>query len=344
MKKYILAVLLPLLTLAFIVPNGQAAEDKKAQTGFQFLSVPIDARAAAMGEALTTVPGQSSSIFHNPANMALMNSFVDLSVNQNKWIADINYTSGSIALNPLKGQYGVFGLSVISVDYGEFLGTVVDRTTDKGYQDTGNFSPTAFSLGFGYAKALTDRFSVGGQVKYVSQKLGSSILPVGKVDDGVAESVNEVNNDVGVWAYDFGTIFRTGFKSLVFGMTVRNFSQEVKFQTEGFQLPLTFKMGLSMNVFDFFMEESNLHSLLVSVDAIHPRAYSERVNIGAEYILLDMLAIRGGYLYNYDERDFTVGFGFQPTLFGDFGIALDYAYTPFGVFDNVQRMSFQLSF
>lgn len=43
--------------------NGFAAEPKWAQTGFQFLSVPTDARVAALGEAFTAMNGRSMSIF-----------------------------------------------------------------------------------------------------------------------------------------------------------------------------------------------------------------------------------------------------------------------------------------
>lgn len=339
MKKNILIFLLSILVLHLYQPVSYAADDKLAQTGFQFLSIATDARAAAMGGAFTAVPGNSSSIFFNPANMASMNSFADMSLSQNKWIADINHYSGCLAFSPVNGHYGVFALSVLSVDYGEFLGTEVDATADKGYRDTGTFSPTAYAIGIGYARALTDRFSVGGHIRYVNQKLGNSILPVGDVADGIT---TDVDNKVDVVAFDFGTIYRTGFKSLVFGMSVRNFAQEVKFETEGFQLPLTFNIGIAMNVFDFFKENNDMHSLLVSVDALHPRAYSERINIGAEYWFKEMFALRSGYNYNYDERGITAGFGFKLT-FGNHNLAIDYAYTPFGIFDNVQRMSFRLS-
>lgn len=339
MKKNIIICWLALLALGFLSSTSFSADKKLAQTGLQFLSVATEARAAAMGEAFTTVEGNSMSLFYNPANLSLMTTFMDLSINQNTWIADMKHYSGTIAFNPRYGKYGTFGLSILSVDYGEFIGTVVDPTSEKGYADTGTFGPSAFAIGFGYAKSLTDRFSVGGHIRYVDQKLGSSTVPVGDAAQGVTK---EVNNDLNVVSFDFGTIYRTGFKSLVFGMTVRNFSQEVKFESEGFQLPLTFKMGISMNVFDLFMEKDAPHSLLVSIDAIHPRDYSEQLNFGAEYTLMKMLALRLGYMYNRDEEDFSAGFGVQ-TKFGDRMIALDYAYTPFGVFDNVQRLSFRLS-
>ncbi|MBC8180780.1 PorV/PorQ family protein [candidate division KSB1 bacterium] len=340
MKKRTLFIELSIVVLLLYLTAGFAADKKLAQTGFQFLSITTDARASAMGSAFTAVPGKSSSIFFNPANMASISSFVDLSLSQNNWIADINHYAGSLAISPKGGHYGVIALSVMSVDYGEFLGTVVDATSEKGFRDTGSFAPTAYAFGIGYARALTDRFSVGGHVRYVSQKLGNSILPA---DDFSSSGLTkEVDNRVEVMAFDFGTIYRTGFKSLVFGMSVRNFSQEVKYQTEGFQLPLTFNIGISMNVFDLFMEETDLHSLMVSIDALHPRAYSERINIGTEYWFKNMFALRCGYKNNYDERGLTAGFGFQLNL-GKRNLAVDYSYTPFGVFDMVQRMSFRLS-
>lgn len=340
MKKAIFILGLAILTIGLVISNSYSGNKKLAQTGLQFLSVATEARAAAMGEAFTTVEGKSLSLFHNPANLSLMNNFMDLSVNHNKWIADMNHTSASIAFNPSYGKYGTFGVSIISVDYGQFIGTRVDPTSEKGYEDTGEFSPTAFAIGLGYAKALTDRFSVGGHVRYVSQKLGHSIVPIGET---IEEGTKEVSNDLNVLAIDFGTIYRTGFKSLVFGMTVRNFSQEVKFESEGFQLPLTFKMGISMNLFDLLLEKNDMHSLLISIDALHPRDYSEQLNFGAEYTMMNMLSLRFGYMLNRDEQDFAAGFGVQTRFLGDRMMALDYAYTPFGVFDNVQRVSFRLS-
>lgn len=339
MKKYIVTFCVLFSVIGLFIANGAAAEKKLAQTGFQFLSVPTEARAAAMGEAFITIAGNSSSIFYNPANISRVNSIVDASLSQNSWIADITHYAGSIAFNPFRGNYGTLGFSVLSVDYGEFLGTTVDPTTEKGFRDTGTFSPGDFSIGLAYAKALTDRFSVGGHAKYVMQKLGTSMIPIGDVQDGITA---EVKNEKNVWAFDFGTIYRTGFKSLVFGMSVRNFSQEIKYQNEGFQLPLTFTIGLSMYISDLFMEQNQDHTILLSIDALHPRSYSERVNIGIEYVFMDLLALRAGYLYNYDERDLTAGFGVQK-FFGTRGIAIDYAYTPFGIFDNVQRMSFRFS-
>ena len=58
------------------------------------------------------------------------------------------------------------------------------------------------------------------------------------------------------------------------------------------------------------------------------------MNIGLEYSFKKMANIRLGYLYNYDERGLTFGGGVE---IGP--ISIDYALTPFGIFDDVSRLS-----
>ena len=325
-----------LLLVCFYSAHLFAADVKLAQTGFQFLSVTTGGRASGMGEAMTTVSGSVNSLFYNPAGLASVQSFVGFSAYQNNWIADINYNSFSLSLSPAGGRYGVFGLSMLSVNYGEIQGTRVYEN-EQGFIDTDIFTPTAHAIGIGYARALSDQFSVGGHIKQATQNLGTSVIP----DSDTTTAT--VTNEATAIAFDFGTIYKTGFKSLAFGMSIRNFSQEVTFQSEGFQLPLTFRMGFSFNLFDFIPIGSSFHSLLVTIDALHPRSYSERMNIGIEYELLEILSLRGGYLYNYDERNITAGVGVHKQI-GRLLFGIDYAYTPFGVFDNVNRVTVKVGF
>jgi hypothetical protein len=224
MRKYTLISLAILTIFGILNTSTYADQPKLGQTGFQFLSIHPDARGAAMGEALTAVPGYSISVFYNPANISFIEAGLDFSLNQNQWIFDINHYSGSFAFRPWQGRYGVFALSFLSVDYGEFIGTIVDPTSEGGFLETGNFSPTAYAVGVAYSKALSDRFGFGLHLKYVSQDLGSSPIPSPDRDPGDPEDLRTTTKSYseGVLAFDFGTIYRTGFKSLAFGMSVQN--------------------------------------------------------------------------------------------------------------------------
>jgi len=331
-----------LILICFIYVSGLEAQQKLAQTGFQFLSVGVDARATALGEAFTTLENTSAALFYNPAGIARLQSKVDVRVNQHNWIADIQYISGTAAVKAFGGRYGVFGLSYLVLDYGEFLGTRV-ADNEQGFIDTGSFKPTATAIGLGYGVELSESFTIGAHVRYVHQSLGSSIVPIEFIP-GVDPSdleTTEQSYSKNVLAFDFGTRYVTGYRSLVFGMSIRNFSQEIQYEREGFQLPLTFKFGVSMDVFDLFPAVGNTHKLFVAIDASHPRSGPEYISIGGEYVFMDMIAIRGGFVTNNinDAEGASLGFGVS-----QFGVGIDYSYTPFSVFNDIHRFSIHLSF
>lgn len=334
--------LIALLAAAFFVRADGAAQDnvKLAQTGMQFLSVVSDARAGALGNAVTTLPLGSASLFFNPAGMAESN-LLEFCASYNRWIADIKHMAFSISVKPWDGSYGVFGLSVQTVDYGEILGTIVatDPTDRLGYIDfkdlgLSNPKPSGLAVGLGYAKSLSEQFAIGVQVRWVRQNLGDSYIPIADTGSGTTAASNRLNPLV----FDFGTLFKTGFKSLTFGMSIRNFSTEVQYVSESFELPLTITFGLSIDVMDFIGDRSLVHGLLITADAVHNRDYREQAFFGAECNLLDFLALRGGLITNSDEDRWTFGFGVWK-----YGLEVDYAYTPFGVFDKVERVTLRFS-
>lgn len=327
MRKINILLIIFCIGLLFLSPLY--AINKTAQTGLQFLKVDVGARAAAMGGSYVMVGDDATAMFYNPAGMAKMENNVDFFVSRTEWLADISYNAGALAKN--FGKLGTVGISYIAADYGDMMGTIYDGSTEQGYSTTGALDVGAYSIGISYAKAMTNKFTIGGQVKYCAQNLGSNLLSDGTTMD----------NKVSGMAYDFGTMFYPGFKSFRLGMTIRNFSPEFKYVEEGFELPLTFALGFAMDVLDFMGEHEN--RLLVSLDATHPRDYSERLHLGAEYLFMDMIALRGGYKFNYDSEGFTAGVGFQKDISG---LLLDigYSFAENEYFDAVNRVSFGIAF
>lgn len=349
MKKFrfatmLISVIVGLMVSSAFGQDDEVTRDKRAQTGMKFLSFSVDARAAALGDALTAEDqGSAVSMFYNPASMASQSGMVSAAFGQTQWIADISYSGVAVAYQPAGGLYGVFGLSVLTVNYGDFLGTV-RADNDEGFLDTGTFSPSALALGLGYARALTDRFSVGGNVKLVSEDLGSSDVSfidpdlTGEARYLPGNLISEDNKQSTV-AFDFGVLYRTGFRSLIFAMSARNFSGDLTYAEESFELPLTFRIGISMDLMDFTSMDQDMHSFVLAIDTERPRDFSEQIKIGGEYVFMNTLALRGGYIFPSDEQGISLGFGVQR-----FGFSIDYAYTQFGVFDAVNRFGLQASF
>jgi hypothetical protein len=340
MKKYIISIILTWAIIMMLVPVGYSQKlQKLAQTGMKFLSVSTDARISGMADATTAVEGYSTSMFYNPSAMAKMPGFADFSFGKIDWIADIKYLYGSAAFSPAQGRYGVFGFTALSVDYGNFIGTVRDDdpNNELGYIETGNFSPSAMAFGVGYSKALSNKFLIGGNLKYVVQDMGSSVVSLtGAAADG---NYSRKSYSASVLAFDFGVLYNTGFRSLNIGMCIRNFSQEVTYEDEGFQLPLTFRIGVAMDLLDVYpLMSKEYSSFLFSIDATHPRDYPEQVNVGLEYLFYKTFSLRVGYSAPNDEHGFSTGLGFQQA-YRNYMLAVDYAYTPFGVFSDVHRFS-----
>ena len=338
MKTIFKSIVIGIVVGCLTIPVELSAKNEKlAQAGFEFLSVVSDARAAAMADAMTSLQIGSSALFFNPAGMANIEQLIDLTASNNQWITDIQHNTFSLAFSPTHGRYGVIGLSYQNVNCGDFYGTRVNMRVDAGYDDTGVFQLSAHALGLGYAKRLTEWFSVGGQIRLVKQDLGQSVIPKISTIPDTTEYV--VKNTLTPLAFDFGTQFKTGFKSLVFGMSIRNFSTDIKYVEEPFQLPLVFNLGISMDLFDLISQINQNQSLYMSIDASHYRSRAEQVKIGLDWQLLKVLSLRCGYITNEDESGLTFGIGVSK-----FGFTFDYAYTPYGVFNQVQRLTVRMSF
>jgi hypothetical protein len=310
------------------VATGRAQLKKVAQTGMQFMKVDVSARAAAMGGAYTMVGHDASALLYNAAGMTATEN-VDFYVARTEWIGGISYNAAGIIMT--HGNLGTFGLSARNSDYGEVIGTRVAEN-QQGFEETGELNVGAYAVGFSYARDLSTRFSVGGQVKYAAQHLGSNLVPGGEISE----------NRVSTLAYDFGTKYYPGLGSLRLGMSLRNFSPQIRYVDQTFELPLTFRIGMAADVFDF-VGDTPSSSLLVSMDALHPRDYTERLHFGAEYGFRDLFALRGGYKVNYDEESFSLGFGVTPE-FGGVRMKLDYSYSALDRFDDVNRVTLGASF
>jgi len=315
-----------------------AAQEKRAQTTMKFLSTPLGARSAGMADAQTAIQLGASAMFYNPSSMAQMDEKISVTAGYLEWIAGITYNSAAFAYRPSDGRYGVVGAHVAAVNYGDFQETI-PADNERGYIDLGTFSPTSYSAGVSYAYALSSEFMIGGNVKFVSMDLANAIVGFG-AEEG---TLSRRNFDSNTLAYDFGLLYKVGFESLKFAMSVRNFATEVTFDTEKTELPLTFRIGVSMDLFDLTDFDQDIHQLIFAVDANRPRDFYEQLMIGTEYTFMNRFSLRGGYVIPADESNLSFGAGIRQPI-GDGHVQIDYSYAAFGIFENVQRLGVKFAF
>lgn len=307
-----------------------AMMNKVGTAGALFLKIGVDPRSSAMGEASGAVVGSAASAFGNPAGLAGITQ-KEIFVSDVEWIADIRLIAGCYAFP--YNRLGVFAVSGVCVNYGE-MPLVREAEADA---VVGSFSPRDVAVGISYARRWTDRLMVGGSFKYIEQN----------IDDYRSAGV----------AFDFGTVYYTGFRSLRLAMSTNNFGPDMQFdgiyldkyyigtayvETEKafgeYDLPLNFRIALA---YDFYPSENS--RLTAALDATHPNDYSERLHIGCEYCWEDLFAIRSGYVINGEEVGFSAGCGLKLSTSAGKGW-FDYAYTDLGVFQGVHRIGFGLSF
>ncbi len=335
-RLYIFLIILLIGSMASPL-MAQVGLKKVGQSTMNFLQVSLSPRASSFGDAYTGVGTGSEAIFYNPAGLAELDTKMDAFFTSTQWIADIQYIAAAASWN--LNTIGVVGVSFMSVDYGDIYGTSLMPSSqassdDIGYIDNGLLDNVgALAMGVSYARAVSAKFMIGANMRYVRQQLGQSTISTGSVD-----------NEAGKLAFDLGLKYYPGYKSFRFGMSIRNFATAVKYQEITAQLPLTFALGAAIDVLDVVAPDHSQDNVMtLAVEFSHPNNYTERVNVGLEYTLMQMLSVRCGYQSNLDFGGLSAGFGVCPSVAGK-KVDISYSYSAFDVFDSVNRFSIKIAY
>ncbi|MDX9857098.1 MAG: PorV/PorQ family protein [candidate division Zixibacteria bacterium] len=312
------ALALTAITLVLVVlltPADARAQAKVGTTGAQFLELGVSARAMGMAEAYTAVVDDISSIYYNPAALVQMYgregmlTYIDLP-------ADIDYGFGAVGF-PLESIGGVLGFSMAALTTGD----IIERTYEQGTEvGTGRvFTANDFLFSVGYGRYLTDRFSIGFNVKYIG------------------EFFHEYS--ASGWAADVGTVYDTGFRGFKIAMVITNFGPDLTMISTSYPLPINFRFGGAINLL-----ENVDHMVTFAAEGSHPSDNLEKYNVGLEYTFKDRFVLRGGSRFNYDEDGFTAGGGIRWPLGEESEIRVDYAFQDFGVLTEVHRFTMGFAF
>ncbi|MBE0570455.1 MAG: PorV/PorQ family protein [Ignavibacteriaceae bacterium] len=321
--KFITVYLILIASFTFAQGGGI---DKVGTTSFQFLKVMPGARSTGMGEAFVSVVNNSDAVFWNPGALVEVNKF-DVSIYYVDWFLDVSQLALATAYTI--ESFGTLALQLQMNNVGDIPITRVDylyRDPVTGIYNPGltgeTMSPGFFVGGISYAKSLTDKFSFGLSFKVAYEDL-------------YAESASS-------WMFDGGLIYKTGFRSIVVAVALRNFGQEVKFVNREYPLPQVLTFGISANLFapdNSLIADIDNQTLLLAYNLSQPRDYSQQHNVGAEYSFYDMFFLRAGYKINYDEEGLTLGAGV-----GYQGYRVDYSFNDFGEYlGNVHRFTIGFS-
>jgi hypothetical protein len=320
--------------------NATRNVTKRGTTAAEFLSIPIGARATAMGNAITASVNDPTALYWNPAGLSSV-AGASFTGEHAQWLADINLNFVALAL-PAAG--GTVGLGITAFRTPDMEVTTIDQQEGTGE----TFNAASYAIALGYGRALTDRFSIGASAKLVNERIWNSSA------SGVA--------------FDIGTLFTTPFRGIRLGASITNFGTKLKLngddllvrvdidpntggnnesnrallKTDAFDMPLTMRIGLAGEVF-----QQGGNRLTLAVEALNPNNSEQYLNAGAELgFLNDLFMVRGGYselLLDDAVRSLTLGAGLR-YRFAPLHFAVDYAYEQQEFFQDVNRFTVSIQF
>ncbi|MBI3787185.1 MAG: PorV/PorQ family protein [Ignavibacteriales bacterium] len=329
-----------LLDMVFI-GSTVFSQSKVGTTAAQFLGISVGARATAMGDAFVASGEDVTSIYWNPGAFAQAGKS-EFAFANTEWLVGTKYRWFGLMLN-LDGT-NAFGLSLTNLDYGED-----DITTVQSPEGTGaRWSAQDIAIAISYSRRLTDRFSMGGSVKYVNQLIWN-------------ESASTV-------AFDLGLLFVTGLNDMRLGMSFSNFGGDLtldgrdllkrvdidpansgsnktlvgKLKTDPWPLPLMFRVGAAMDVV-----KNNSLKVTLAADAVRPNDNVEYINVGGEVGWNNIAFFRGGYrslLKKDSEQGLSLGAGLRYQMEGIATLEVNYAYSQFGIFGNLNTIGISVGF
>jgi hypothetical protein len=336
-----LKIIIFTLIVSIVWFNPAAAQDKVGTNAAPFLGINIGGAATAMGGAFVSMARDASALYWNPGAVArLGKSYVSFA--HTRWFVDTDYNWGGVIIN-FDGNSAV-GLNIAVLDYGEENVTTVKNPGGTGEK----WSAQDLYAAVTYSRNLTERFSIGGTLKLVQQKIYNESATGFAVDLGLLYITRFNGMRLGVSISNFGTDMQMDGKDLLnpFDQDPENLGNNptisAKLNTDTWPMPLFFRVGASMNLITF--GES---TLLVASDALIPADNSTVLNVGVEYNWKEFFFLRGGYksLGREDtEEGITAGIGIQYFINGLGNVNFDYGYNDYGLLEEIHTLGFGFSF
>lgn len=332
MKKITITIIIALAIL-----TGQS---KVGTSAAQFLGIGVGPKSVAMGGAFTAIGDDASTLYWNPGAISRLSESQTMFSNTN-WLVDTNIhlLAGVLKID----QTNAIGIFLTQLDYGE------EEITDLYNQEGTGLYWKASDLvaGLSYARNMTNRFSIGGSLKYITQKIYNESASSVALDVGLLYQTLNEKFRIGMSISNFGSDMKLDGKDLLETIDIdpdnsgHNETIVAKLKTDEWPLPLFFRVGISSDLI-----KTDIVRLTMASDFIMPSDDVESMNIGIETGFMDRVYLRMGYkgLGNADsEEGFAAGIGAKAYVSG-FGIIAEYAVQDFGKFGYIPHWGLSLVF
>ena len=337
----LLKTMFVMLTLLLSNSISSAQITKSGTTVYSFLKIGVGSRAAAMGESYIAMADDATAVYWNPAGLAQARESQAL-FGHIEWLADISYDN--IAITAPIGNRGTVGIWANNLGVPEDIVRTVFHPEGTGER----FSANMLSIGISYGQYLTDKFALGGTIKYIRESIWNMEAIGYAIDVGTLYTSNFRNMKIGIGIFNFGPKSKmSGRANLLFVDPDPNFDGNndqirAELEMEEWEMPLMLRAGIALDVIS-----TEFNRLTLAVNQNYPNDNSEFFNFGSEFALNETVFLRGGYRgFGLDESEggLSLGGGVRINLAGNTSLLVDYAYTDWGRLNEVNRFTLSANF
>ena len=298
-NKIFLSVIISLLFFTVFTTTAYSKNDESGTSSLIFLKFGSDAKAIAMGEAFTAQWQKSGSAFWNPAAISGVTG-AQVNLTHTQWFQDVTAEHFSAFAKTGENALGL-NLSLGKVPGIEKRGEI--PTTEP----LDLIDAHDVVLSFSYARSIKSKYSLGLSVKWLYEKIDIF-------------SANGFGFDFGGIISPFAGSGNSAIENLRFGAAILDLGSKIKFKEDKYPLPTQYKAGAGYSI-----EKKEWQSnFTLNVDVVKPRDDDTKMHLGTEYELYQVLSLRLGYQFGYNDKNISFGMGIRYKKY-----AIDYAFVPY---------------
>jgi hypothetical protein len=289
--------------------GGSFSRDARGTSAASFLKLPVSARAAGLGGAVTALDGDAASLAWNPAGLASIEGHKAM-LTHTPYLDQTAYSNGIYAQQGLGGG--------VAVGFSYFDAGSIDETESDAGATVGSFHPADGAASVGYGRQIRG-WAMGLAGKFVTTRVVNSDSTFA-VDVGLLAP--------GLWA-----------NRVHVGAAAKNLGGTLTLADTSRSLPQEFSLGAVIRPWPIW---------LISGDLKFPRDNDPTLALGTEGFWVPQeawkFAARAGWSGTTDSglgglAGVTVGMGASYNA-----LTVDYAYSPVNDLGDAHRVTLGFSF
>lgn len=348
--KYLIAIFIASVMILPALNALAGNKDRSGQAGAAELLINPWARSSGWGGVNVANVEGLEGMYGNVAGLAFTPK-TELIFSYTDWMRGSDISVMSFGIGQRLGESGVFGLSVMSMNFGDIDITTIDLPEGG----IGQFSPRYLNIGLSYAKAFSNSIYGGLTLKIINESIADATAQGVAIDAGIQYVTGEMEN-------------------VRFGISLRNVGPKMRFSGDGFSLKTfvpnndnaftttqrnsAFELPAQLNIgmsYDFLFEKSRF----TLAGSFNSNSFTkDQFIVGGEFSFRDYVLLRAGYAYEEGiwegvdnpertnaNKGFSGGFTVQVPLNKESGsvFGVDYAYRPTEQFNGTHTIGIRFT-